>query len=185
MYDNSEKVRIHFKIRAVDDILKHFDYRYLNERKINLELEDYIFKEVKCYPLRKKVILVVHICSSDSKSKNMLIEIIHNHFRSKVKETELLLKHELSQWRINMFIGMLFLILCLILVKIFEAFSYIYVFNIIKESLLIIGWVAIWEPLTFILFGWQPIRENILYYKKLCKVAVNIEEWNGSKVNFQ
>jgi hypothetical protein len=176
MYDGKAAIRIHIRIRTVDDILRHFDYRYLNESRINLELEEYIFKEVKCYPLNKRIFLVVHMCSGGSNNNSMINEVVHSHFGSKVKEAELFLKHELSQWRINMFIGMLFLILCLILVEILESFSYIYVFNIVKESLLIIGWVALWEPLTFILFGWQPIKKDILYYKKLCNIIVKIEE---------
>ena len=36
----------------------------------------------------------------------------------------------------------------------------------IRESFIILGWVALWRPLDLLLYDWYPIKKNInLYYR--------------------
>lgn len=173
-------------IRDIEDVYKHYDYISLKAKTLNYELEEYIFKTIKNYPLYQNVKLIVRIPESNGEYEwNLLKKSIHEHFAYKAKEVDIFIKQQLKQWRINMLIGILFLILCLVLVEIFDKFSYIKVIRIIKESFLIVGWVALWEPLTFILFGYRSIRRDNLYYKKLSCIPITVERYymRKSRVN--
>lgn len=182
MYDDKNILHIDIVIRNVDDIFRRSDYGYLNERTINRELEEYIMEVVRNSPSNLKMMLVFHIPENMKDiSIDLLREVIHSHFKRKLKESEHTLNYQLRQWRINMLMGILFLVLCIILVEVFDAFSYVYIFRIIKESLLIIGWVALGEPLTFILFGCQSIKKDIHHYKKLCKTMLITEYYAAEK----
>jgi hypothetical protein len=173
-----EYIGIDVVIRNVEDIYKHYDYISLNGKNLNYELEEYIFKALKNYPLSQKVKLIVRIPEgSEEYESGVLMKSIQEHFTCKVKEVDIFIKQQFKQWRINMVIGTLFLILCLILVEIFDEFSYINVMRIIKESFLIVGWVALWDPLTFILFGYQNIIRDKKYYIKLCALPITIERY--------
>ncbi len=44
--------------------------------------------------------------------------------------------------------------------------------NIIREGIIIIGWVSMWKPMELILFDWLPLYEKMNFYKKLSKMEV-------------
>ena len=46
--------------------------------------------------------------------------------------------------------------------------------EIIKESLLIGGWVAMWRPLEVFLYDWWPIRQEAQLYDRLSAMPVRI-----------
>ncbi|MCM8710669.1 hypothetical protein M2651_06465 [Clostridium sp. SYSU_GA19001] len=176
--ENEEKdtIEINIDIKNIEDILKNNESATSIEECLNKEIEEYLFKSIKCYPLSQKIKLLIIKENQKPCNKKLVTEIIHSHFCYKQKETEIYLKQQFRQWVINFVIGILFLILCLILGEIFDKFAYIRIIKIAKESLVIIGWVALWEPVTFILFGWRVIHKDKLYYRKLCNIPIEIVE---------
>jgi hypothetical protein len=47
--------------------------------------------------------------------------------------------------------------------------------GLLREGLLIGGWVAMWRPLEIFLYGWWPIRADIQLYRRLSAMPVRIE----------
>lgn len=164
---------ISINVKNAKDMFEQFGYRSNNGCTLKNEFERFIFNSIRNYPLNKKLRLLIQVQNSKNEANTgELEEIIHTHFYYRAKEADLFLKQQFKQWVINMVIGILFLILCLILVEVLNPFTYINFVNIVKESLLIIGWVALWEPVTFILFGWRSIKANTLYYRKICTTPI-------------
>jgi hypothetical protein len=160
-------INIDIMIKNTKDIFQQFGCSILNK-----EFEDYIFNSAKNFSLDKKIKLIIHI-PKEEKDTDLIKHTIHKHFAYKAKEISLHLNQQFYQWIINMIIGILFLVLCLILVEVLEVFSHINIIKIIKESLLIIGWVALWEPVSFILFGWRAKKRDKLFCKKLSSIAIS------------
>ena len=167
-------INIDIMLKNTKDIFQLFSCSVLNR-----EFEDYILNLTKNYALDKKMKLIIHIPEIE-KDTDLIKYTIHKHFAYKEKEISLKLKQQFYQWIINMIIGMLFLILCLILVEVLEVFSYINIIKILKESLLIIGWVALWEPASFILFGWRTKNRDKLLCKKLSSISISIVSYQFS-----
>lgn len=160
-------------VKDPNNIFEHFGFRSMEDKVMNAGMEAYIINSIKNYPLKRKAKVIISFMQEREQVDISVIEKnIHTHFKYKAEETELSLKQQFRQWKINMTIGILFLILCLILVEVLERFSPTNIVKIFKESLLIIGWVALWEPITFILFGWRAVKRNMLYYEKLSHVAI-------------
>ena len=175
--EHSDIIKLNIDIKNIDDLLKSDGSIASIEECLSKAIEEYLFKVVKCYPIRQKIKLLIIIKESKRQRRDEEIsEIVHSHFCYKVKETQIFLKEQFRQWGINFFIGILFLILCLIIGGILDKFTHIGMIKIIKESLLIIGWVALWEPVSFILFGWRVINRDKNYYRKLCNVPIEIIE---------
>lgn len=163
-----EPVNIDIFIKNPKDIFEGFGGNILNR-----DFEEYIFNSVRNYSLDKKIELIIYP-SRESFEADLIKSSIHRHFDYRAKELGLQLRRQFFQWTVNMVIGVLFLVLCLILVEILEVFSYINIIKIIKESLLIIGWVALWEPVSFILFGWKTIKRDKLVCSKLSNITVSV-----------
>lgn len=175
---NEDILVIDIFVKSLEDIYEETSYNSLNYRFINSKLEKYLINSVKSCKLNKKVLLVIHIPAHIAVNDSAYLKKLFTyHFSLKVKETELQLKDKFRQWRINLLIGALFISLCFILLENFHNESNIKIIRMLRESLLIVGWVALWEPISFILFGWHPIIKKKLYYKRLMNSSIGIQRY--------
>lgn len=162
-------------IRSSNEIFKQFNFSSPMGKVLRGDIESYIYESIKDFPENKKVILKVHMLTAIEKESAWVAEAIQKHFHLKLEENDRLVKRKFSHWCGNMIIGILFLIFCLMLVQLLDSLQDLNAVKIIKESLMIIGWVAIWEPTTFILFQWRGIKKSRSYYRRICSMPVFIE----------
>ena len=71
-------------------------------------------------------------------------------------------------------IGLLFLAACLVTVKILLGDLRGTLAGIVRESLTIAGWVAMWRPMEIYLYDWWPLRRKGRLYQKLSQIPVQI-----------
>ncbi len=45
---------------------------------------------------------------------------------------------------------------------------------IVKEGLIVAGWVAMWKPIHLYLYDWWPIRREIRMYRRLAEAPVEV-----------
>ena len=45
----------------------------------------------------------------------------------------------------------------------------------IRESLVIVGWVAMWRPVDLLLYEWYPISRDAALFGRLAKSQVQFE----------
>jgi hypothetical protein len=99
---------------------------------------------------------------------------VHNHFAYRARLTGLEFRRLLKQGRTTLFIGLLFLAACLITSKVLlggEAGTWA---AVLRESLTIAGWVAMWRPMQIYLYDWWPLRRRIRIYTKLSHMPVEV-----------
>jgi hypothetical protein len=48
--------------------------------------------------------------------------------------------------------------------------------TIARESLTIVGWVAMWRPLQIFLYDWWPLGRRIRVYKALQQAHVRVQQ---------
>jgi hypothetical protein len=165
-------------IKDVDELYASSNYSSLRNNALSNQLEKYLLHSIKNYKLNDTINIILHIPAN---TVNIDTAAIHKaftyHFSHKVEETELYLKHKFKQWRLNLFIGGVFLCTCFILLELFNSESGVKIVKMFRESLLIVGWVALWEPITFLLFGWHPILKKKLYYRKLEGASISVHRY--------
>jgi hypothetical protein len=85
------------------------------------------------------------------------------------------LKRLFKVGRTSLLIGMLFLAVSFGLGEIIESALEGQRFGeVLRESLAIGGWVAMWRPLEIFLYDWWPIRSERKLYDKLSAMPVRI-----------
>jgi hypothetical protein len=104
----------------------------------------------------------------------IMVEAIHNYFDHKAGLTRRELKHLLRDGRISLLIGIAFVTLCLIAVDVIDQLGTGAVVGITRESLMIVGWVAMWRPLQIFLYDWWPILRSIRVYKAISHAHVRV-----------
>ncbi len=78
--------------------------------------------------------------------------------------------------RISLLIGLAFLGAAIRAGELIEAWLHAGGFiTILRESLVIGGWVAMWRPIEVFLYDWRPIRAEARLYDRLAAMPVRIQ----------
>jgi len=112
--------------------------------------------------------------SAGRRSQAMIRTAVHNYFAHRAKITGLEFKRLLRRGRTSLFIGMLFLSACLFLSKMLlghEAGTWA---AVVRESLTIAGWVAMWRPMQIYLYDWWPLLQLRRVFTKLSHMPVEV-----------
>jgi len=76
--------------------------------------------------------------------------------------------------RSTLVIGLTFLAIALIIRQLVFGMSNHLVAQILSDAILIIGWAAMWEPITVILYELWPIIQLKHTYEKISKTEIDI-----------
>ncbi|MBQ7157856.1 MAG: hypothetical protein IJS09_00315 [Treponema sp.] len=99
-----------------------------------------------------------------------------NHFKIRAEEQIIKNRVALYDWLRKLFLGILVLGFFLLLARLFRVDAAVHPFlNILSEGFGIVGWVALWEPATYFLYGHNEGRELLLSYMKLHRATVTIQ----------
>jgi hypothetical protein len=82
----------------------------------------------------------------------------------------------MKRGRASLIIGLLFLATCLLGSRLLLGDQQGTWATIIRESLTIAGWVAMWRPMEVYLYDWWPLRRRARLYDKLSRMPVEVSQ---------
>ena len=127
------------------------------------------------FPLDAPVKLRVHLEQWPAGDpKQVIQQAVHNHFAHRAELTRLEFRVLMRQGRITLAIGLSCLATCLLISKALlhgEAGTWA---GVLRESLTIAGWVAMWRPMETYLYDWWPLRRRARIYSKLSHMPVEV-----------
>jgi hypothetical protein len=80
----------------------------------------------------------------------------------------------MKQGRTSLMIGLLFLVACLMVIRTLLTGDAGTWAGVLRESLTIAGWVAMWRPMQIYLYDWWPLRRRGRIYTKLSRMPVAV-----------
>ena len=105
-----------------------------------------------------KIVIYLPPASATGENARMMERAVRAHFTYLVRNGNRQMRLRFREGRINMAIGLLFLFACLSAHQFLTPWTTNGFAAVIRESFIIIGWVALWEPVQFFLYGWHPAR---------------------------
>ncbi len=177
-------VLIELLLSGVYQIYNPLDPSPSPERLLDDAVEDYIVEAVRDFSLDKEMELVIYLPKEDLRTESAMIleETIHNHFRYRITQLRKDMGDTFTAGRIGLVIGISFLALTLLASYMIARKPDTVINEIIRNSLLIIGWVAMWQPISIFFYAWQPFRQKLKIYQKICGLKVSVmplEETNA------
>jgi len=168
--------RLALRVREIAQLFNSMDPTPFLNKDLDPEAEDFIEAWAAGYPPGSRFHITIHLeqWPTDGDPSEMLIGAIHNHFSYKAERTRRALKHLLQQGRVSMIIGLVFVALCLLAADTIGKFGTHTGYSIARESLTIIGWVAMWRPLEIFLYDWWPLQRQIRLYQKLSSAHIQV-----------
>ncbi|AKB18653.1 MULTISPECIES: hypothetical protein [unclassified Methanosarcina] len=167
---------IELELKSFLQLFDSFDPAPFHEKELNLDAEEYLYNAVDEFPLKKPLEIMIYLPSAEvgAQLETDLKEAIKNHFTYKRLLAEIELKRLLYQGRKNLIIALTFLFLCLLVIRLLSSFEESLLNTLFSEGLLIIGWVAMWEPVHIFLYGWWPIVHRRNIFEKIVHMDVYI-----------
>ena len=128
------------------------------------------------FPQNSHFRIVVHIEQMPVDNPTALVaEAIHNYFEYKSVRAKRIWLLLMREGRASLLIGLSFLAMCLLVADILAAnFQDSTFLKLLKESLLIGGWVAMWRPMQIFLYEWWPIVRRSKIYLNLSRASVHV-----------
>lgn len=154
-----------FIIPVYLDCLSEMSYKHdphsTGEARLNLVIEEYLLDEVSQADVKSPLTIELHFAETKDGDREMAERILHNNFTRLLKNSLAAKRKEMKHWRFNLIIGLFFLTACMFLTQFFKLFPNDGVNKIMEESFSIIGWVALWDPTSYFLYGWREGSEAI------------------------
>ena len=124
------------------------------ERDLDRDAEDYIVGSAEEAPRQQPLALVIHLPADQLPALGLpnLRDAIHNYFAYRRDREDRRLRLLFRDGRIALFIGLDFLLCCMVLRELANSFGNDTASDIFGEDMLIIGWVAMWRPLKIFLY---------------------------------
>jgi hypothetical protein len=171
----TEVIDVH--VSELTQIFNSFDPSPFHDKDLDDDADEFIVGWAKELPRQKPLALRVHLDKPavTPQMANDLRDAVHAFYarRSTLARQRL---HELFRiGRTALVIGLAFLAACLFTGdRIAKAWPASSPAEIIRESLVIGGWVAMWRPLEIFLYDWVPIRRDRKLFDRLSAMVVRI-----------
>jgi hypothetical protein len=172
---DTDVIEVH--VSELSQIFNSIDPSPFHDKDLDVDAEEFIVGWAKELPRDKPLALLVHL-DKPSVAPEMaweLHEAVQSFFTRRSAVAKLRLRDLFRVGRASLAIGLVFLTICLVIGNsVAKAWADSRAAEIIRESLLIGGWVAMWRPLEIFLYGWWPIRRERRLYDRLSAMAVRI-----------
>ncbi|HZD44213.1 MAG TPA: hypothetical protein VE134_09185 [Methanomicrobiales archaeon] len=175
---------IEIKLQNVMQLFETLDPSPFFEKDLDRDAEKYITDTVEEFPLAVPLRLVVYLPEREiARAETLDIRAaIHNHFVYRSEGAARELRQKFARGRRTLVIGLAFLLLSLSVNLALSALPETVVTSLVRQGLVIIGWVAMWEPVNIFLYGWWPIRQQEKIYQKIGDMEVVVRPYSETDV---
>lgn len=167
--------RIEVRLRELAQLFNSMDPSPFIDRDLDDDAEKFIVVWARELPADQEFELVLHLATLPKPERVAGVEAAVRHYfasRAEMKRREF---HQLLRiGRQSLVVGLLFLTACLVLGQIVGTLGQNTAATVIRESLAICGWVAMWRPLQTYLYDWWPLRAELRVLERLARMQVKL-----------
>ena len=127
-------------------------------------------------PRTDPLLLVIHLANSPGKDKDeqAVNEAIRNYFTYRADNMAWKNRQLLREGWKNLVIGLMFLSICLFAAQFLSRYQPGALIAVLRESLIIGGWVAMWRPMEIFLYERWPQKRRQQLYSRLSNMKVKL-----------
>ena len=172
---NTAIIEVH--VELIDQLFNSIDPSPFHTRDMDPAADAYIVNSTKTLPKDASLALIIHLDQSpaDEAKLSQVGRAIQTHFAAQAASTRLQLKDLFGRGRISLLIGLSALSLSIGLGEVSNSWlSGGSTAQILHQSVLIGGWVAMWRPMEIFLYDWWPTAAHIRLLDRLATMQVQL-----------
>jgi len=168
---------IQLRLREVTQLFNSLDPSPFNEQDLDHDAEEFIVSWARELSHRAKLRLVLHVekALAGAYADSSVGDAVRHYFSYRASINRLELRQLFKQGRLSLLIGVCFLFSCLSLSNLIhsrEGGGPLE--DIVRESLTIAGWVAMWRPMEVYLYDWWPLKRRGGLLGRLSRMRVEV-----------
>ena len=170
--ENGDAV-IEIMVTDLDEFYNPFDPSPIKIKDLRQETVEYILESLtgKEKDVRFRLFLADELYA-DETIRIGIEQAIPAYFKSRHHAAVHTHKIENQKGRRNLVRGLLFLILCVVISTLITSFSGNSILYAVGQSLVVIGWVALWKPAEFYLYENRDLKNIINQMKMLSDACI-------------
>jgi hypothetical protein len=163
-------------VDRIEQLFNSMDPSPFHERDLDDDAEEFIVGWAREFPRRDPISLIVHVnqLPAHGDAQHLVETAVDNYFAYRAKLNGLEFRHLLKQGRTTLIIGLAFLAACLITSQLLRQAGTLPL--VLREGLIIAGWVAMWRPMEIFLYEWWPLMHTGRLYEKLSRMRVELRK---------
>lgn len=175
---SSHVIALH--VDRAEQLFNTLDPAPFRERDLDPQAVDYIIERCANLPAgaARDLELLVHVQQPPAAAyePGALQPVVRDAFERRAVSARRRLKQMFSQGRLSLLISLLFLGAMFVLSDLLQGLTTSERRGrFLQESVMIIGWVALWRPAETFLYDWWPVRAEIRLYERLSRMRVRVE----------
>jgi hypothetical protein len=176
-----EVIEVH--VAELKQLFNEIDPSPFREKDLDGDAEEFIVGWAKDVPRKVPLALLVHADrpARSADSAAVLRDAIRQYFGHRAEVSRQRVRQLLRVGRTSLVVGIGALAVALVAGQLIGNALHGRVGELLRESFLIGGWVAMWRPMEIFLYDWWPIREDARLYDRLSRMPVRIAYAPGRK----
>ena len=172
---------IEVRVSDLNQLFNSFDPTPFQGRDLDPQAEEFIISWAREVRGKVPLGLLVHVDhqAATADADAVVHTAVRDHFERRAHSMRQKLRQLFRLGRRSLLIGVAFLATCIALGDAIQEFSSRFA-GIVRESLLIGGWVAMWRPIEVFLYEWWPIRAEAVLSDRLSAMSVRVRPFTGS-----
>jgi hypothetical protein len=172
---DSEVIEVH--VAELKELFNAIDPSPFRDRDLDPSAEEFVVSWARDTHRDAPLALLVHADrpAGPAEELDVLGDAIRKYFGRRAHASTQRLRQTLRIGRTNLLIGLVFLAGSLLLGDLVaNAFAERHLGQVLRESFLIGGWVAMWRPMEIFLYDWWPIRAEARLFERLSVMPVRV-----------
>jgi len=167
--------QLELRVSSPSELFNSMDPAPFQHRDLDAEAEEFIESWALEFPQDSHFRIIVHIEAMPTGDPTPPVATaIHNYFKYKAVLARRSVRVLLLEGRTSLLIGVGFLAMCLLGADLLTPYVGNTFLRVVKESLLIGGWVAMWRPMQIFLYEWWPLVRRGRIYRSLGEAIVRV-----------
>ncbi len=171
---NTGPQRIEIRIQELSQLFNSMDPTPFRHKDLDPDAEEFIVSWAQEHPREGEFEILIHVAAGAGGGEEAVGEAIANYFRDRAEHTRREFRQLMRRGRDSLAIGLAFLAACLLAAEQVGHFAGGAFGTILRESVIIGGWVAMWRPLEIFLYDWWPLARRQRMFEKLARAGVRI-----------
>jgi hypothetical protein len=170
--------RIEVVVDRLEQLFNSMDPSPFPEKDLDDDAEEFIISWAQEFPRKDPISLLVHVneLPAIQDIQRSVETSVHHYFAYRAKLNQLEFRQLLRRGRLSLIIGLAFLSACLVTSELLLRQSESTLATVLRESLTIGGWVAMWRPMEIFLYEWWPLRRMGRLFEKLSHMHVEVRK---------
>lgn len=175
---------IRLRLRELVQLFNSMDPSPFRDRDLDADAEEFIVGWARELPPEHTLKLVVELATPPPPDRAAETEnAVRNYFADRAENKRREFRLLMRRGRVSLVVGLLFLTGCLTGGNLLETLATSALARVLRESLLIGGWVAMWRPLEIYLYNWWPLRSERRVLERLSRMEVRLISPTASAPN--